>query len=142
MKFKHGSVASQQQNREAQNLRLTRTMLLASLLALLCWFPLIIVAGSKYLGTPMSIRYYLIARFLGSSNAIVNPVMHALRIPEFRPALVQYCVKKQLGMNVESIETERNQAAFSSIETQLRTLYTDSNSPHQNFDKKAMDTKM
>ena len=25
MKFKHGSVASQQQNREAQNLRLTRT---------------------------------------------------------------------------------------------------------------------
>ena len=90
----------------------------------------------------MSIRYYLIARFLGSSNAIVNPVMHALGIPEFRPALVQYCVKRQLGMNVESIETERNQAAFSSRETQLRTLYTDSNSPHQNFDKKAMDTKM
>ena len=42
-KFKHESVASKQKNREAQNMRLTKTLMFASILTLLCWLPLIIV---------------------------------------------------------------------------------------------------
>ena len=39
-KFKHESVASKHKNREAQNMRLTKTLMFASILTLLCWLPL------------------------------------------------------------------------------------------------------
>ena len=86
-KFQHGSVASQQQNRDLQNERLTRTLLFISILTLLCWLPVIIVGNLKALGVSIPWRWFVIAMFVNYSNAFVNPVVYALRIPEFRQAL-------------------------------------------------------
>ena len=38
-KFRRGNIVSQEQNRNSRNKRLTRTLLLASILAFLCWMP-------------------------------------------------------------------------------------------------------
>ena len=73
-KIKHRRVASQQQNRETQNVRLTETLMFASILALVCWPPFLFVSGLRYLGTTMSIRYYFIALILVGLILIVRKV--------------------------------------------------------------------
>ena len=42
-KFRRGNIASQQQNRNLQNNRLTKTLLFVSIVALVSWLPLIIL---------------------------------------------------------------------------------------------------
>ena len=93
-KFQHRSVASQQQNRNVQNERLTRTLLFVSILALLCWLPLIMVSDLDSL-TKFVVpgRYLVVVFFLNYLNASVNPVVYALRIPEFRQALTLFCFR-------------------------------------------------
>ena len=44
-KFRPGIIASQQQNRNSRNKRLTKILLFVSILALLCWIPLVILNG-------------------------------------------------------------------------------------------------
>ena len=146
-KIKHRRVASQQQNKETQNVRLTKTLMFASILALVCWLPLLFVSGLRYLGTTMSIRYSFLARFLNCSNAIINPVMYALRIPELRQAVVQCCVKKRVRITSADIEIERIKAVILSREetqetNQLRKCDTDSNCLQLKFDTIAMNTKL
>ena len=41
-KFRRGNIASQQQNRNSRNKRLTKTLLFLSIFDLLCWIPLVI----------------------------------------------------------------------------------------------------
>ena len=74
-KIKHRRVASQQQNKETQNVRLTKTLMFASILALVCWLPLLFVSGLRYLGTTRSIRYYFIALILVGLILIVRNVL-------------------------------------------------------------------
>ena len=103
-KFQQGTVASQQQNRDAQNVRLTKTLLFVSMLALLCWLPLIIVSDLYILNVVIPRRYYVIAFFFSYFNASVNPIVYALRIPEFRQALVLCRVWRREAVNAESNE--------------------------------------
>ena len=146
-KIKHRRVASQQQNKETQNVRLTKTLMFASILALVCWLPLLFVSGLRYLGIIMSIRYYFLALFLNCSNAIINPVMYALRIPELRQAVVQCCVKKRVRITSADIEIESIKAVILSRKAtqemnQLRKCDTDSNCLQLKFDTIAMNTKL
>ena len=146
-KIKHRRVASQQQNKATQNVRLTKTLMFASILALVCWVPLLFVSGLRYLGIIMSIRYSFLALFLNCSNAIINPVMYALRIPELRQAVVQCCVKKRERITSADIEIESIKAVILSREetqetNQLRKCDTDSNCLQLKFDTIAMNTKL
>ena len=145
IKFQHGSVASsQRQNRELQNKRLTKTLVLVSILALFCWLPFIIVFSVYWLNNDVVIpsRYLVIIRFLNFSNAFVNPVVYALRIPEFRQALPLCCqIKRRAALNTENLERRNNKAAVLTTPTQLRTLQTDSNYLER-FDEEVMDTKL
>ena len=90
-KFQHGRIASQQQNRASQNQRLTKILLFVSLVALLSWLPIICVRF--ILGSLLSAHsnIYHTVRFLCFSNSFINPVVYALRIPEFKQALGNLC---------------------------------------------------
>ena len=126
-KFQHGSVASQQQNRNLQNERLTRTLMFVSVLTLLCWLPIMIVSSLNALGVSISWRWFVITIFLNYSNAFVNPVVYALRIPEFRQPLAQFCVIRRAEENTQNIQIRNNEASTVTLATQLRTLQADSN---------------
>ena len=145
-KFQHGSVAgSQQQNRDLQNKRLTKTLVLVSFLALFCWLPFIIVFSVDWLRNDVVIpwRYLVIISFVNYSNAFVNPVVYALRIPEFRQALALCCpLRRRAAVNTENLQKKNNKAAVLRTPTQLRTLQTDSNYLELKFDEEVMDTKL
>ena len=137
-KFQHGSVASQQQHRNLQNQRLTKTLLFVSILALLCWLPLIILSSIHTFGVSIPQRYHFIAVFLNYFNAFVNPVVYALRIPEFRQALAQCCDIRRAEVNTQNIQIRNNGASTVTPATQLRTLQADSNQ----FEEEVLDTKL
>ena len=137
-KFQHESIASQQQNRNLQNERLTKTLLFVSVLALLCWLPVTIVFSLNALGVSISWRWFVITIFLNYSNAFVNPVVYALRIPEFRQALAQCCVIRRAEVNTQNIHISNNGASTLTPATQLRTLQADSNQ----FEEEVLDTKL
>ena len=94
-KLRHGNVASQQQTRDLQTKRLTKALLFVSILALLTWLPLlisnclIVVYDVKIPG-----KFQRLVNIINYSNSFANPVVYALRISEFRKALVLCCLRR------------------------------------------------
>ena len=124
-KFQQGSVALEQDNRVPQNKRLTKTLLFVSVLALLSWLPIIIRHSLDALHVSMPLRYHMTAIILNYSNSFVNPIVYALRIPEFKQALSQLCfLGREVAMNDEGVQRGNNMAAAVMPATQLRTLRT------------------
>ena len=124
----HGSIASHQQNRGSQNQRLTKTLLFVSILALLSWLPIIIVNYLRFHSEIRSLSIFDITDFLCYCNSFVNPIVYALRIPEFRQALGSCWFRKRAAMNREvNRERRDNRAAALPPVMQLRTLPTDPN---------------
>ena len=91
-KFRRRNVTSQQKKRDEKNVRLTKILMFASILNFFCWVPFIIVFGARNESVSVPMRWIVIASVLNSCNAFINPVMYALRIPEFRQALALSCV--------------------------------------------------
>ena len=139
IKFKHENVASTQQNREAQNIRLTKTLMFVSILTLLSWLPLIVVNFSR---GEIVVRYVIIAVFINSCNSFINPVLYALRIPEFRRVLALCCIKRRVEMNETNFAVQSNKAAIFKGEKTLRTIHTDSSNLHRECNESVMDTKL
>ena len=96
--FQLGRIASQQQNRASKNHRLTKTLLFVSVIALLTLLPVIIVHFYVGYETPTHWRTYKIVKLLCFANSLLNPVVYALRIPEFRQALALCCFRRQAVM--------------------------------------------
>ncbi len=141
-KFQHLGVASQQHNRALQNKRLTKTLLFVSVLALLSWLPLIILNCLTALDVSMPWRYSVIASILNYSNSFINPVVYALRIPEFKQALALCCLRREAAMEGERSERRNNAAAAVTPATQLRTLRTDPSHINLAFEQEVMVTKL
>ena len=103
-KFKKGNIASQQQNSQNRanlNKRLTKTLLLVSALAVLTYFPLIIVNFLIFVlevSIPRKYFFYNIVTFLNYSNSFVNPLVYALRIPEFKKWLRSICCSSRQAL--------------------------------------------
>ena len=134
-KLQHGNAASQQLNRDLQNRRLTKTLLLVSILTLFCWLPFAILIGLRELGVSIPWRYIVIVVFVNYTNPCVNPVVYAFKIPEFRQALALCCFKRREAVNTRNIEIRKNKAAALTTATQLRTLQL-------KFDEEVLDTKL
>ena len=142
-KFRSGRMASQQQNRAVQNQRLTKTLLFVSIIALISWLPLIIgnllaVNGVSVLVNP----YFFIFDILNYSNSFVNPVVYALRIPEYKQALGLCCFRRQAAINQEDNERRYNRAAALTPATQLRTFPTHPCHLNMADENDVLDTKL
>ena len=103
--FQHKSVNSQHRNGASRNRRLTKTLLLVSVLALLCWLPIIILNILIYI-TKKSIpwKFYHMAIILNYSNSFVNPIVYVFRIPEFQQALRLCCTKRGPAIKMVKID--------------------------------------
>ena len=106
-----GSITLQQQNRSAQNMkRLTKTLLFASMTAILSWLPLLIgnylVADHEVYIPPHS--YWLYVILMNYTNSIVNPVLYVLRISEFRSSLLLLCLRRPVVVGGEERGKQRD----------------------------------
>ncbi|XP_078363719.1 adenosine receptor A3-like [Oculina patagonica] len=142
-KFQQGSVVSQQQNRASRNKRLTKTLLFVSVLALLSWLPLVIMNYLIFvLGVSIPLRFYDMTNVVNYSNSFVNPILYALRIPEFKQALAFCCLGRGATIKEEGGERRNNAASAVTPSTELTTLQTDSSHINLAFEQEIMDTKL
>ena len=122
-KFRLGNIALQQQNRNSQNKRLTKTLLFVSFLTLLSWLPFVIFnCLICVFDAQIPWTFYYLVIVINYSNSFVNPVVYALRIPEFREALVLRCLRKSAAPN--NLCSNNKTIALTSS-TELRTLRTE-----------------
>ena len=145
-KVRKRSIALQHQNRAAsQNQRLTRTLLFVSAISVLSWLPLVIVNFPglvQEFDTPILFLFAQIINILNFSNSILNPLVYALRIPEFRQTLILCCSRRQAVINRPRLERKENIAVVLTPGLQLRTLHPDSSQVQKTFEQKTMDTKL
>ena len=94
--FQRGRVASQHRNGASRNRRLTKILLLVSILALICWLPLIIMDVLIFFTrTSIPRKFYYMVNILNYSNSFVNPIVYVFRIREFQQALRLCCTKSR-----------------------------------------------
>ena len=130
-----------------KNKRLTKTLLLVSFIAVVSWLPLVINNYLIFFQKLNFRRSYLvngIVDILNYSNSFLNPVVYALRIPEFRQSLFSCCSRRQAVTKREASELEPrgrvNMAAVSPPVMQLRALPTHPSYPLQALDQSSMNT--
>ena len=106
--------------------------MVVSILALVSWLPLII---SNYLifvhHVQIPNKIYLLVNVLNYSNSFVNPVLYALRIPEFRGGLVMCSFRRQ----VEAYKTDGSGDTAKSILNKDQLLRT-------GVEEEVLDTKL
>lgn len=126
-KFQERIVASSlQQTRDLQSKRLTKTLLFVSALALFCWLPFASVFSLNVLLDLHDVipwRCFVAMSFVNVTNAFVNPVVYAYRVPEFRQALARCCKIRRI-VNTEDFELRVANTAALTTPTRLRNLQT------------------
>ena len=143
--YQHRKIAAfQQQNREHQSQRLTRTLLFVSAIAVLSWLPLIIANFLIYVlkvSITRNLLFLLTINIINYLNSLVNPIVYAWRIPEFRKLQSLCCVEGQVTTSREGNKGIADNAAIISPRSpQIRTLATDQT--QQEFEQDIMDTKL
>ena len=94
------------QNRDMQLQRLTKALSLVSVGTLSSWIPAIIISFLRFFGQKISSNIFLFTYFIYFSSSFINPMVYALRIPEFRQGLYFFCFRSQ-----ENSNTGRNDMA-------------------------------
>ena len=102
------------QNRDMQLQRLTKALSLVSVGTLSSWIPAIIISFLRFFGQNISSNIFLFTYFIYSSSSFINPMVYALRIPEFRQGLHLFCFRSQ-----ENSNTGRNNMAADHNNLQL-----------------------
>ena len=106
--FQHQSVASQHRNGASRNRRLTKTLLLVSILALVCWLPIVILnILINITKTSIPLKFYYMVNILNYSNSFVNPIVYVFRIPEFQQALRLCCTKSRPAIKMVKIQRKK-----------------------------------
>ena len=124
--FQHESVASQHRNGVSRNRRLTKTLLLVSILALVCWLPIIVLNVLIYITkTSVPRKFYFMVNILNYSNSFVNPIAYVFRIPEFQQALRSCCTKRKPAVKMVKIERRDQNVAPRTPDIELRILRND-----------------
>ena len=140
--WQHGRIRpSQGRNRDLQNKRLTNTLMLVSILALMSWFPVITFNFLKYIyNVQIPLKYYHLVNALSYSSSFENPVLYALRIPEVREALVLCCFGRQTA--APGMKDVNRKYGKTLALTNLTTLGVETSHGQQAFEEKLMDTKV
>ena len=141
--FKHQSIDSQHRNGASRSRRLTKTLLLVSILALLCWLPLIILNVLIYI-TEASIpwKFYHMANILNYSNSFVNPIVYVFRIPEFQQALRLCCTTRTPAIKMVKFKGGNRTAALRTLEIELKILRNDPTRLQVDGEREYMETKL
>ena len=140
-KFQQKSV-SHLPNRALQNKRLTKTLMFVSVMALSSWLPLIVWNFADFLKYKMFDKIFLVTFFMYFSNSFINPVVYALRIPEFKQALNQcYFTRKKVTGSQGNLKGNQ-MAADLALVIQRRTLTTDHNSLQLTFEKEIVENDL
>ena len=105
--------------------RLTKTLLLVSLLALGSWLPPLVYNLIAFLGYRISNKISLITYFTYFSNSFINPLLYALRIPDFKEALSLSCFTRHEVMSSQENAGRDEMAAHLAPVIQRRTLTVD-----------------
>lgn len=140
----------QRLNKSSQNQRLTKTVVIVSLITLLSWCPMIILIYSTTDDGPVnsSAIYFHSLWFvyaLSVANSFVNPILYALKIPGFKQVLSFSCSKRQMmvisGNSKRGHDAEAVTLSFTANlpKLTLETVFCDSPSNH---DKEVYDTKL
>ena len=131
------------QNRALQRRRLTKTLLLVSLLALGSWLPVSVYNLIAFLGYRMSNHISVITYFIYFSNSFINPILYALRIPDFKEALSLCCFTRHEVMSSQENAGRDEMAAHLTQVIQRRTLTVDQNNLKLTFEQENVeDTKL
>ena len=140
--FQHESVDSQYRNGASRNRRLTKTLLLVSILALLCWLPLIILNVLIYI-TKKSIpwKFYHMVNILNYSNSFVNPIVYVFRIREFQQALRLCCTKRTPAIKMVKFKGRNRTPALKTPEIELRIFRNDPTRLQIDVERQYMETK-
>ena len=140
--FHHESVASQHRSGASPNRRLTKTLLLMSTLALVCWLPLItlniLINMTK---TSIPSKFYLMVNILNYSNSFVNPIVYVFRIPEFQQALRSCYTKRRPAIKMVKIERRNRRVAPRTPEIELGTLRNDPTRLQVEVEREGMKSK-
>lgn len=112
-------------NRALGNQRLTKTLLFVSMFAFLSWLPLIVslvyMLFDGFSSLYWSLSYF--CYFLYYSNSLINAVVYSLRIPEYREAMLLFCLRRQTAVEMKA--NKRDSKPFVVTPgTQLTTLST------------------
>ena len=141
--FKHQSIDSQHRNGASRNRRLTKTLLLVSILALLCWLPLIIlnilISITK---TSIPWKFYFMVNILNYSNSFVNPIVYVFRIPEFQQALRLCCSTRTPVIKMVKFKGGNRTAALRTLEIELKILRNDPTLLQVDGEREYMETKL
>ena len=100
------------------------------------------IVGIDHESVLIPTRWLFITVTLNSCNAFINPLLYAVRVPEFRKALALSCVRKRAKMNPENIKTRGNHAAVLSQETYIKAYESESNTHALKFHKNFVETKL
>ena len=141
--FQHESVDSQHRNGASRNRRLTKALLLVSILALLCWLPLIILNILIYITkTSIPSKFYLMVNALNYANSFVNPIVYVFRITEFQQALRSCCTKRRPAIKMVKTERRNRKVALRTPDIELRILRNDPNRLQVEVEREYMETKL
>ena len=88
------------QNRDMQLQRLTKALSLVSVGTLSSWIPAILINFLRFFGQNVSSNIFLFTYFIYSSSSFINPMVYALRIPEFRQSLHLFYFRSQENTNI------------------------------------------
>ena len=142
-KCKMRTISSHQQNRTAQNQRLTRTLLFVSAAAVLAWLPYVIV---EYLLNVHKIfpawHVYFTTIFLQYSNSFVNPIILAFKIREFRQSSIMWCLTRRAINEVDTKNKKGRTDTVAFYLSKVIRLLTDPSDTQQKFEHEFMDTKL
>lgn len=140
--FQRGRAASQQQNRAWQKKRLTKTLLFVSILALLSWLPITVMHYVIYVGqVQIAWKFYLPVAVLAYSNSFVNPVLYALRIPEFKEARVLCYLRRPAARSLSHL-SKGKEIRFDAGDKKRRKFLTGTSHLQLAFEQEVQDTKL
>ena len=140
---KHGMFTSQQQNRASRNKRLTKTLLFVSMLALISWLPLLIMNILICITGELPPHLVIfVVNMLNFSDAFLNPVMYAFRIPEFKQTLLLCCTKRGTATRTgQIVERYRTAPVTPRTEKEHRIYRTDPTQLQVVFEQEDMETR-
>ena len=140
--FQHQSVDTQHWNKASRNRRLTKTLLLVSILALLCWLPLIILNVLIYITkTSIPWKFYHMVNILNYSNSFFNPIVYVFRIREIQQALRLCCTKRTPAIKMVKFKGRNRTAAPRTPEIELRIFRNDPTRLQVDVEREYVETK-